>query len=132
MRKRVARLLPGHSRVQADDNAVVRGIFLAGSVMATLGQARRIKRQVDRIISRTDAERAVTSLRKTLSEVKSLKIARLVEMYSKQAKEKRTSGFVSIKKAGYRRGDGSEMAKLTLIDWVAKPKKLVKKDEKNS
>ena len=124
MRKRVQRLLPGHRRTRAADNILVRGIFMTGAITTTLGAARRIKRQVDRVIARFDEKKPVVSLRATIATVKSLTTARAIRVYTKAAKQARTSGFVSVKKIGYRRGDGSLMARLSLIDWVEKKKKL--------
>jgi large subunit ribosomal protein L17 len=109
---------------------VIRSVFLWGKIQLPTARAKEIKRQVDKLMSLASTD-SVTTLRLLTSKIGSVITAKSIMKFAAVASKKRATGFTRVVKIGQRRGDGTEIASLELVDYEA-PKKLAKveKDKK--
>lgn len=99
---------------------LLRSLFLHGEIVTTRAKAKETKRQADIVIGH--AKENTLHSRRKLHKIfgKSDIVNALVDKIA-PAFKKRTSGFTTIQKFGVRRGDNTEMYKLSLLE---KPENL--------
>ena len=101
--------------------AVLRGLMCSlineQSITTTLARAKEIRRPMEKLI--TLAKRGdLASRRLIIARLNSIESADLlVDVIAPQIK--RSSGYLKIEHAGYRRGDRSEMGTISFVDEIA-------------
>ncbi len=100
---------------------LMRALIETQSITTTLARAKEIRRETEKLI--TIAKKGGLNNRRLL-------IARLNDMQAADLlmdviapQIKRDSGYLRIERAGYRRGDNSEMATISFVDSVNTTKK---------
>lgn len=100
---------------------LMRALIENQSITTTLARAKEIRREAEKLI--TIAKKGGLSNRRLL-------IARLDDMQATDLlmdviapQIKRDSGYLRIERAGYRRGDNSEMATISFVDSINTTKK---------
>lgn len=100
---------------------LMRALIENQSITTTLARAKEIRREAEKLI--TIAKKGGLSNRRIL-------IARLNDMQAADLlmdviapQIKRDSGYLRIERAGYRRGDNSEMATISFVDSINTTKK---------
>lgn len=100
---------------------LMRALIENQSITTTLARAKEIRREAEKLI--TIAKKGGLSNRRLL-------IARLNDMQAADLlmdviapQIKRDSGYLRIERAGYRRGDNSEMATISFVDSINTTKK---------
>lgn len=100
---------------------LMRALIETQSITTTLARAKEIRRETEKLI--TIAKKGGLNNRRLL-------IARLNDMQAADLlmdviapQIKRDSGYLRIERAGYRRGDNSEMATISFVDSINTTKK---------
>ncbi len=107
----------------------VRDLFDRGHVVTTLPKAKNLSRLMDNLISRSQAE-GLATLRLLEEKLGSFQLAKVVYSFGQQVREKRQSGFVALRKMGFRRGDAAPLARVELLDFEKKEVKPKKEEPK--
>lgn len=98
----------------------LKSLFEAGHMTLSLRDAKQLTRLVDRMVGRVSGKDKVSALRFLETKLGNLALSKKIISYSEAALTKRKSGFASIVKAGFRRGDRSLMARIELLDLAKK------------
>jgi large subunit ribosomal protein L17 len=117
--------------------ALTRGLMCSlikyQSITTTLARAKEIRRMMEKLI--TIAKKGgLANRRLVIARLNDLEAATLlVDVIAPQIM--RDSGYLRIERAGYRRGDNSEMGTISFVDEIsfeapAKPEKKAKKEAK--
>jgi large subunit ribosomal protein L17 len=105
----------------------IKTIFSYGKLETSLRNARNLARMVDMLLSSTHKGDALGAQRLLEKRVGSFKLAKQVYLFGTK-ETARKSGYTRISKLGFRRGDGTAIAKVELLDYKEKVKtKKVKK-----
>lgn len=128
MKKRILRT-ETTTRQRATARELLKSLFTYGTTVTTLMRAKALKRNADTLVSKGRKDSPVTAIRAIMSSIGDRKVAHEVLKYVGYAVKKRSSGFASIQKIGFRRGDGTPTAAVSLMDFE-KPLKKVKEDTK--
>ena len=101
-------------------NALVRGLvcslFEYQSITTTLARAKEIRPIAERMITRA-RKGGLANRRLLISRLNDIYIANLL-MDKIAPQLKRDSGYLKIERAGFRRGDNTEMATISFVDYV--------------
>jgi large subunit ribosomal protein L17 len=105
--------------------SLVRGLFLNYSISTTLAKAKEAGRLADKIITyaKSGALNSIRAIEAILQD-RAL-VSKVVKVLAPLSAE-RKGGYTRIMKAGFRRGDGAEMAVLELVSMPEKIKKQPK------
>jgi len=101
--------------------ALIKGLanelILHESIETTLPKAKAAAKYTEKLISKAKKAKSAIHLRRQLiASLSTLEAAhKLVDEISPKL-EKRTSGYLSIKRTDMRRGDGTQMAKVSFVD----------------
>lgn len=132
MKKRISPVLlgqKGHRKLFLLN--LLASIFEHGKVIVSAPAAKQLARLVDRLLARIPEQGGLLALRYLEQKIGKASIAHTILEYKKTVVGKRTSGYVSLKKVGFRKGNNQALTMAELIDFVAKPaKKAVIKTEK--
>jgi len=112
--------------------ALTRGLMCSlikyQTITTTLAKAKEIRRPTEKLISlakkNTLASRRLVIARLDDMEIADLLISTIVPQFQ------RNSGFLKIERAGFRKGDHSEMATISFVDDIDLTLKTVQKDAK--
>lgn len=108
-------------------NGLVVALFEHGSIKTTLARAKEIRRYAEKLV--THAKKGDLAARRlVIARLNSQKIGSyLVDTVAPQVK--RDSGYLRIERAGFRKGDNTEMAVISFVDEmtmeVAEPEQKV-------
>jgi len=120
MKKRVkVNLLKERGHTRSDGKNIVRSLFKHGAVETSFTRAKKLKSLVDRLINYGFKEE-LTGRRLINQKVAHLVTTNKILEYAKKLKGTKKSGFTSLKKVGFHRGDATLVARLTLIDYLPK------------
>lgn len=120
MKKRVQKhLLVEQGEKRAFGKSLIHALFVNGFLETNLNKAKLLKSESDHLIS-LGLRGGLSAYRNIQKRVSNSKTVNSIIKYAHIVKGKRTSGFSSIKKVGFRRGDGALIAKISLIDFVSK------------
>ncbi|MDO5480953.1 MAG: 50S ribosomal protein L17 [Candidatus Saccharibacteria bacterium] len=101
-------------------NALVRGLvcslFEYQSITTTLARAKEIRPIAERMITRA-RKGGLANRRLLISRLNDIYIANLL-MDKIAPQLKRDSGYLKIERAGFRRGDNTEMATISFVDYI--------------
>ena len=128
MKKRILRT-EKTTRAKATVRELLKSLFKYGKTVTTLSRAKVLKRNADTLVTKGVHDSQITALRALMKSLGDRTAARQVLQYIGYAVKNRTSGFASIEKIGFRRGDATAVASVSLMDFE-KPEKKVKKSEK--
>jgi large subunit ribosomal protein L17 len=132
MKKRVnVKLLREKGQTRSDGKNIIHSLFKYGAIKTSTVRAKRLKSLVDRLINYGFKEE-LQALRLIKQKVGHQSTTKQIIEYAKRFKGNKKSGFTSLKKVGFRRGDATEISRLVLIDFggklaVTETKKNVKK-----
>ncbi len=127
MKKRVVKQeLAKTSRHKNVFRNLIKDLFTYGTVKTTLAKAKSLKRNVDKLLSKIK-DKNLSDLRILAKKLGDFTLSEKIVDYALKHKEKRRGGYVAVRRLAVRRGDSSVIAKVVLVDWVAKPLKIVKK-----
>ena len=118
--------------------ALTRGLMCSliryQSITTTLARAKEIRRSTEKLITMAK-KGGLHNRRLIIARLNDLEAATiLVDIIAPQIK--RDSGYLKIERAGYRRGDNSEMGTISFVDEISfdepeeKPAKASKKEDK--
>ena len=117
MRHRVSHRKLG--RLKKERTALMKGliqdVILHGHIRTTEAKAKEMKPQLERLITQTlrsDDKTAIRNLQKTLTQEEAM---RKVMTELKPRFAGKTSGFVRIRKVGYRKGDAATLVQVELL-----------------
>ena len=128
MKKHVTRrVISRHAKDRSTMQNAIRSLFLWGKIQLPTNRAKEVQRQVDKLLTRAKTD-SVTNLRLLTSKLSSVVTAKSLLVFAGVASKKRSSGFTKVIKVGQRRGDGTQVASLELVDFEI-PKKLSKVKE---
>ncbi|PJE62824.1 hypothetical protein COU88_02900 [Candidatus Roizmanbacteria bacterium CG10_big_fil_rev_8_21_14_0_10_39_6] len=123
MKKRILRT-EKTTRAKATVRELLKSLFRYGKTVTTLARAKVLKRNADTLVTKGVHESRVVAIRALMKNLGDRTAAREVLHYIGYAIKKRTSGFASIEKIGFRRGDATPVANVTLMDFEKPAKKL--------
>ncbi|MCR4329918.1 MAG: bL17 family ribosomal protein [Candidatus Roizmanbacteria bacterium] len=129
MKKRILRT-EKTTRGKATVRELLKSLFRYGKTVTTLAKAKALKRNADTLVTKGVNGSQVIALRALMKSLGDRTAAREVLRYIGYAIKKRTSGFASIEKIGFRRGDATPVASVSLMDFVKPEKKLSTPKEK--
>ena len=99
---------------RALERGLIKALIKETSITTTLARAKEIRRQAEKLI--TIAKKGGLANRRLLiSRLDSIEIADLL-MDKVAPQVKRDSGYLRIERAGFRRGDNTEMATISFVD----------------
>lgn len=128
MKKRILRTAKT-TRAKATVRELLKSLFKYGKTVTTLARAKALKRNADTLVTKGLNDSPVVALRALMKSLGDRGAARIVLHYIGYAIKKRNSGFARMEKIGFRRGDATGVASVTLMDFV-KPVKLARVAEK--
>jgi large subunit ribosomal protein L17 len=131
MRKRINKPVLGKGTKEKSDLInQIKTIFSYGKLETSLTNAKKLVRMVDMLLSQTKKGEPLQVQRQLERKVGNFKVAKQIYLYGTKETTKK-SGYTRISKLGFRRGDGTAVAKVELIDYKEKVKtKKVKKTTK--
>ena len=99
---------------QALERGLIRALIENQQITTTLARAKEIRREAEKLV--TIAKRGGLANRRLLiARLDDIKIADLL-MDKIAPQVKRDSGYLRIERAGFRRGDNTEMATISFVD----------------
>lgn len=112
--------------------ALIRGLIcsliIEQSITTTTARAKEIRRYAEKLISAAK-KGGLSNRRLVISRLNSIEVGNmLVDVVAPQVK--RDSGYLRIVKAGYRKGDNSEMSTISFVDTIELAKPEPKKETK--
>lgn len=104
---------------------LMRSLVANQSIVTTLAKAKEIRRMTEKLV--TLAKRGdLTSRRLVVAKLDDVAVGNiLVDVIAPQVK--RDSGYLRIEKSGLRKGDNTEMAKISFVDEIKLDTKTAKK-----
>lgn len=97
-------------------NGLVQQLVEVGSIVTTLPKAKETQRLADRLIASVKTDDVATHRRLHRRFGKRDSARQIVDL-ALQLKNKRPSGFSSIERLGMRKGDGAQLAKISILDF---------------
>ena len=132
MKKRILRT-EKTTRAKATVRELLKSLFKYGKTVTTLARAKVLKRNADTLVTKGLNESPVVALRALMKSLGDRGAARIVLHYIGYAIKKRNSGFTRMEKIGFRRGDGTSVVSVSLMDFekqeTVKKSKAIKKIE---
>ena len=106
---------------RALERGLIKALIKETAITTTLARAKEIRREAEKLI--TIAKKGGLANRRILiSRLDSIEMADLL-MDKIAPQIKRDSGYLRIERAGFRRGDNSEMATISFVDHIDLAKK---------
>lgn len=100
---------------------LMRALIENQSITTTLARAKEIRRETEKLIT-TAKKGGLANRRLLIARLNDMQTADLLmDVIAPQVK--RDSGYLRIERAGYRRGDNSEMATISFVDSIDTTKK---------
>lgn len=95
--------------------SMVRSLLISGSITTTLAKAKAVRSETEKLITigKRQDQHAQQLLEKQISDKKI--VSKVMADYAKTFAT-REGGYTRIHRVGFRQGDGSEMAKLSLLE----------------
>ena len=129
MRKRKkAPVLGSNSRIKSAKLNLTKSLFQYGKIKTSLPRAKQASVLADRLINRCKTP-GLGTLRFLEKKTGNFNLARTVYQYGEVATKKRKSGFCSVRRVGFRKGDNAMQATITLVDFAPKEKKAKKQQK---